>query len=461
MRLPKRTVFKAVSTAIAAAAFFTIGLTTANAQVVDTLTGPTTAATSAGAPTAPTTGTATYYVAPAGQLTLSTPFVYDFGAGTWSAPTGWTQPTAGVFTNGTATVNLTGFTPTINTAAPPPAQWSPTPPSASYATGTYLSQVFGASVGNAAGTSTVTGGTTSSTQETDVYYATPSGTVLVSNGDGNASTTASVLDSTQTFPLSKTGPSAPVPNPGITAPGVTVTSNTPSYNTGQYIINPAGTVSGTAVNLDTGGLVISSIGGTATVNSDGSITANLTQTTATAVTAEGISTTGYGSFGGPVTVGGTLVASGNAYLGGNSETAILSVTGANGVSIKAGTNVDVGGNVLHNVGAGVVGTDAVNLSQLQGVQNQLNNQYNSLSSTVQVNRIEAQRGIASVSALNGIPGLDPNSKFGFGVGVGSYKGQTAFAVGANFRFSEHVTGKLGIGSASGDTTGNAGIGFSF
>jgi hypothetical protein len=252
-----------------------------------------------------------------------------------------------------------------------------------------------------------------------------------------------------------------VPNPAITAPGVTVTSNTPSYNTGQYIINPAGTVSGTAVNLDTGGLVISSIGGTATVNSDGSITANLTQTTATAVTAEGISTTGYGSFGGPVTVGGTLVASGNAYLGGNSETAILSVTGANGVSIKAGTNVDVGGNVLHNVGGGVVGTDAVNLSQLQGVQNQLNNQYNSLSSTVQVNRIEAQRGIASVSALNGIPGLDPNSKFGFGVGVGSYKGQTAFAVGANFRFSEHVTGKLGIGSASGDTTGNAGIGFSF
>jgi hypothetical protein len=321
--------------------------------------------------------------------------------------------------------------------------------------------VFGASVGNAAGTSTVTGGTTSSTQETDVYYATPSGTVLVSNGDGNASTTASVLDSTQTFPLSKTGPSAPVPNPAITAPGVTVTSNTPSYNTGQYIINPAGTVSGAAVNLDTGGLVISSIGGTATVNSDGSITANLTQTTATAVTAEGISTTGYGSFGGPVTVGGTLVASGNAYLGGNSETAILSVTGANGVSIKAGTNVDVGGNVLHNVGGGVVGTDAVNLSQLQGVQNQLNNQYNSLSSTVQVNRIEAQRGIASVSALNGIPGLDPNSKFGFGVGVGSYKGQTAFAVGANFRFSEHVTGKLGIGSASGDTTGNAGIGFSF
>ena len=121
----------------------------------------------------------------------------------------------------------------------------------------------------------------------------------------------------------------------------------------------------------------------------------------------------------------------------------------------------MGGNVVHNVGNGVVGTDAVNLSQLQGVQTQLTNQYNSLSSTVQVNRLEARRGIASVSALSGIPPLDQNSRFGFGIGVGSYKGETAFAVGANFRFSDHVTGRLAVGSSSGDTTGSAGVGVSF
>jgi autotransporter adhesin len=116
---------------------------------------------------------------------------------------------------------------------------------------------------------------------------------------------------------------------------------------------------------------------------------------------------------------------------------------------------------VHNVGAGVAANDAVNLSQLQGVQTQLNNEINSLTSTVQANRIEAQRGIAGVSALNGIPALDQNSRFGLGVGVGTFHGQTAFAVGANFRFADHVTGKLAIGSASGETTGSAGIGVSF
>ena len=450
--------FKAVSAVLATVALWTLSASIANAQLVDNITGETSSAVSAGAPTAPTTGSATYYVAPAGDLTLSTPFVYDFGTGTWSAPTGWTQTSAGVFNNGTATVTLTGFTPAINTTA---STWATTPPSANYANGAYTSSVFGSSIANPSGTSTVTGNTTSVTQQTDTYAATASGSVLVSNGVGSTSSTATVLDTTQTFPLTQTGPAGQVPNPAISSPGVKVTSNTPAYNTGSYTIAPTGTVNGAVVTLDPNGLLISAISGTGTVNSDGSITAELSTTAATAITAEGIATTGVGIFGGSVQVGGDLIASGNAYLGGSPTTALLSVTAANGVVIAPETNVSMGGNVVHNVGNGVVGTDAVNLSQLQGVQTQLTNQYNSLSSTVQVNRLEARRGIASVSALSGIPPLDQNSRFGFGIGVGSYKGETAFAVGANFRFSDHVTGRLAVGSSSGDTTGSAGVGVSF
>ena len=368
--------FKAVSAVLATVALWTLSASIANAQLVDNITGETSSAVSAGAPTAPTTGSATYYVAP-------------------------------------------GFTPAINTTA---STWATTPPSANYANGAYTSSVFGSSIANPSGTSTVTGNTTSVTQQTDTYAATASGSVLVSNGVGSTSSTATVLDTTQTFPLTQTGPAGQVPNPAISSPGVTVTSNTPAYNTGSYTIAPTGTVNGAVVTLDPNGLLISAISGTGTVNSDGSITAELSTTAATAITAEGIATTGVGIFGG---------------------------------------SVQVGGNVVHNVGNGVVGTDAVNLSQLQGVQTQLTNQYNSLSSTVQVNRLEARRGIASVSALSGIPPLDQNSRFGFGIGVGSYKGETAFAVGANFRFSDHVTGRLAVGSSSGDTTGSAGVGVSF
>jgi hypothetical protein len=450
--------FKAVSAVLATAALWTLSASIANAQLVDNITGETSSAVSAGAPTAPTTGSATYYVAPAGDLTLSTPFVYNFGTSTWSAPTGWTQTSAGVFNNGTATVNLTGFTPAINTTT---STWATTPPSADYTNTSYTSSVFGSSIANPGGTSTVSGNTTSVTQQTDTYAATTSGSVVISSGVGTTSSTATVLDTTQTFPLTQTGPAGQVPNPAISSPGVTVTSNTPAYHTGSYTIAPTGTVNGAVVSLDPNGLVISAISGTGTVNSDGSITAELSTATATSITAEGIATTGTGTFGGAVTVGGDLIATGNAYLGGSSSTALLSVTAAHGVTIAPQTNVSMGGNVIHNVGDGVVGTDAVNLSQLQGVQTQLTNQYNSLSSTVQVNRLEARRGIASVSALSGIPPLDQNARFGFGVGVGSYKGETAFAVGANFRFSDHVTGRLAVGSSSGDTTGSAGVGVSF
>jgi hypothetical protein len=447
-----------VSAVLATAALWMQGASVASAQVIDTLTGETSAAVSAGAPTAPTTGSATYYVAPAGDLALSTPFTYNFGTSTWSAPTGWTQTATGVFNNGSATVTLTGFTPSINTTA---SNWSATPPSADYTNSAYTSSVFGSSIANPLGTSTVAGNTTSVTQQTDTYAATASGSVLVSNGLGSTSSTATVLDTTQTFPVTLTGPAGQVPNPAITSPGVSVTSNTPAYNTGSYTIAPTGTVTGSVVSLDPNGLLISAISGTGTVNSDGSITAALTTTPATSVTAEGIATTGTGIFGGSVQVGGDLIATGNAYLGGSSTTALLSVTAANGVVVAPETHVSMGGNVVHNVGNGVVGTDAVNLSQLQGVQTELTNQYNSLSSTVQVNRMEARRGIASVSALSGIPPLDQNARFGFGVGVGTYKGETAFAVGANFRFSDHVTGRLAVGASSGDTTGSAGVGVSF
>ncbi len=153
------------------------------------------------------------------------------------------------------------------------------------------------------------------------------------------------------------------------------------------------------------------------------------------------------------TVTGNLVASTNAYLGGGVGTATMVVTPTT-VQVANGATVDMGGNRVQGVAAGVVGTDAVNMNQLNAVNNNLQSQ-------ITDNRKEARRGIASVAAVAGIPSLESGKQFNIGVGLGNFKGQTAVAVGANARFAPDVTGKLSIGVSGGDATVSAGIGYSF
>lgn len=134
----------------------------------------------------------------------------------------------------------------------------------------------------------------------------------------------------------------------------------------------------------------------------------------------------------------------NAYLGSSGGT----------VDVAAGTTVTFNGNRLQGVGPATAGTEAVNLNQLNGVRNNLQNQ-------ISDNRTEARRGIAGASAIAGIPALESGKQYNFGVGLGHYKGESALSLGGNARFDANTVGRLAVGFSGGDATVSAGVGWSF
>lgn len=139
-------------------------------------------------------------------------------------------------------------------------------------------------------------------------------------------------------------------------------------------------------------------------------------------------------------VKGDFTASSNAYLGGATPT--LTVT-SSAVTVENGANVNMGGNQVHGVANGTTTYDAVNYGQLMDV------------------RKEARRGIASASALAGLPALEAGKQYNFGVGVGHYKGESALSLGGHARINADTTAKFGVGFTGGDAAVSAGIGWSF
>lgn len=124
------------------------------------------------------------------------------------------------------------------------------------------------------------------------------------------------------------------------------------------------------------------------------------------------------------------IAAGNdnsVVLGNNSTSG-----GANTVSVGSDTNQ----RRITNVAPGVNPTDAANVSQLQGAQQQVVNQLNEVKQQVtnelkEVKRI-AYSGAALAMAMSGnyMPSLAAGES-ALGVGLGNYKGQTA--VGLSFK----------------------------
>ena len=178
----------------------------------------------------------------------------------------------------------------------------------------------------------------------------------------------------------------------------------------------------------------------ATINMTGTTSIN---TTGTANTAIGNST-------GSVTVTGAAV---------NVATNSGSTIGIG--STSANSTVSLNGNRLQNVGAATAGTDAVNLNQLNALTassssqlTHLQTQLTSLQSQIQV----SEKGIAGVSAMSNIPSLAVSQQYNFGVGIGSFSGSTALAVGGNWRIKENLIAKFSAGVSA--NTYVTGIGLS-
>ena len=112
---------------------------------------------------------------------------------------------------------------------------------------------------------------------------------------------------------------------------------------------------------------------------------------------------------------------------------------------------------ITNVAAGVNPTDAVNVSQLGGLKNDIHNMNNRLG---KVNR-EARAGVAGANAAASLPQVYIPGKSMVAAAGGTFKGQNAFAVGYS-RSSDN--GKLilklqGNANTQGDVGGGVGVGY--
>ena len=124
------------------------------------------------------------------------------------------------------------------------------------------------------------------------------------------------------------------------------------------------------------------------------------------------------------------------------------------LTVNNGGNVDMGGNQVHNVKAGTKDTDAVNVSQLKQSIGDVHKRINKVGK-------EARGGIAGANAAAGLPQVYIPGKSMVAASAGTFKGESAVAVGYS-RSSDNgkVIFKLqGNANTQGDVGGSVGVGY--
>ncbi|MEE3453266.1 ESPR-type extended signal peptide-containing protein [Dialister sp.] len=153
-----------------------------------------------------------------------------------------------------------------------------------------------------------------------------------------------------------------------------------------------------------------------------------------------------------LTIGGNTVITGGSVKVGSDV-----VVNDKGLTIKGGPSVtkdhvDMGGNQIHGVAPGSAPTDAVNVSQIQGLANAASGAITKLSN--RVNRVGA--GSAALAALHPMD-FDPDDKWDIAAGYGNYKNANAAAIGAFYRPNEDTMISIGGSFGGGENMMNAGI----
>jgi len=168
-----------------------------------------------------------------------------------------------------------------------------------------------------------------------------------------------------------------------------------------------------------------------------------------------------------IAAGATLLGN-NAQAGGMAAVAVgqgANAGGANSAALGAGANaqgnnsvalgsgskadrdnsVSVGNAGLQrqitNVAPGIQGTDAVNLNQMNTVQNNI------------------ASGVAMIAAMAAIPGLSTDKTLSMGVGAGRFMGESGVALGANARVTKNLQFALRIGISAAESVYSAGASY--
>ena len=144
---------------------------------------------------------------------------------------------------------------------------------------------------------------------------------------------------------------------------------------------------------------------------------------------------------------GTTLTSSGIRIAANGE-------GTHNVEISS-SNVSLGGQQIHDVAPGTKPTDGVNVSQLGGVVNGVNNAITRLDS--RVDRVGA--GASALAALHPLE-FDPEDKLNFAAGFGHYRSANAAAIGAFYQPTESVRFNVGGSFGGGENMVNAGVTFS-
>ena len=153
---------------------------------------------------------------------------------------------------------------------------------------------------------------------------------------------------------------------------------------------------------------------------------------------------------GSVTTGNTTV--------NNDGLTIVNEDSSKNITIN-NNNVNMGGNVIKNIGEGSEPTDAINKGQFDRAinnlgtgMNQINNRVNKLDN--RVNRVGA--GAAALAALHPLE-FSPDAKWEVTAGVGNYRGANAIALGAFYRPNFDTMFSIGTSYGGGENMINAGV----
>ena len=146
-----------------------------------------------------------------------------------------------------------------------------------------------------------------------------------------------------------------------------------------------------------------------------------------------------------LTVGGASITNLQATNTTLANVTMANMTVSNSLVVKPGATVDLGGNRLQNVVAGVQETDGANMSQLRAVE-----------------KMAKQQGAIAAAAVS-IP-LPPGGVIGettVGAGLGASGGYAALAVGVSSRIKEDLIIKGTLGMSGSTKTIGVGIGYTF
>jgi autotransporter adhesin len=93
---------------------------------------------------------------------------------------------------------------------------------------------------------------------------------------------------------------------------------------------------------------------------------------------------------------------------------------------------------ITNVAPGTLGTDAINLNQLQQAVNTLSSE----------SRTFAAKGVAAAMAIPSMPALAPGQKWA-GAAVGNYAGESAIGLAFGYQLNPNLNLGVGVSAAAG------------